>query len=49
MVWMALPYTVVMTLVGLLCVQYLLPDMTQWYSDMGWLSLPPVTEIMPVH
>ena len=49
MVWMALPYTIVMTLVGLLCVQYLLPDMTQWYSDMGWLSLPPVKDIMPVH
>lgn len=49
MVWMALPYTVVMTLVGLLCVQYLLPDMTQWYTDMGWLSLPPVSELMPAH
>ncbi|VTQ53271.1 Sodium/proton antiporter nhaB [Campylobacter jejuni] len=49
MVWMALPYTVVMTLVGLLCVQYLLPDMTQWYTDMGWLSLPPVSEVMPAH
>lgn len=49
MVWMALPYTVVMTLVGLLCVQYLLPDMTQWYTDMGWLSLPPVGEVMPAH
>lgn len=49
MVWMALPYTVVMTLVGLLCVQYLLPDMTQWYTDMGWLSLPQVSEVMPAH
>ncbi|NMC24092.1 MAG: sodium/proton antiporter, partial [Serratia sp.] len=39
MVWMALPYTVVMTLVGLLCVQFLLPDMTQWYTDMGWIAL----------
>lgn len=39
MVWMALPYTVVMTLVGLLCVQFLLPDMTQWYNDMGWIAL----------
>ncbi|PKE27693.1 sodium/proton antiporter [Rahnella sp. AA] len=49
MVWMALPYTVVMTLVGLLCVQYLLPDMTQWYTDMGWLSLPPANEVIRVH
>ncbi|QLK61324.1 Na(+)/H(+) antiporter NhaB [Enterobacteriaceae bacterium Kacie_13] len=39
MVWMALPYTVVMTLVGLLCVQFLLPEMTQWYTDMGWIAL----------
>ncbi|WP_421671492.1 Na(+)/H(+) antiporter NhaB [Rahnella sp. EDr1-12] len=39
MVWMALPYTVVMTLVGLLCVQYLLPGMTEWYTQMGWISL----------
>jgi len=46
---MALPYTVVMTLVGLLCVQYLLPDMTQWYTDMGWLSLPPANEVIRVH
>ena len=49
MVWMALPYTVVMTLVGLLCVQYLLPDMTQWYTDMGWLNLPAINQVMPVH
>jgi NhaB family Na+:H+ antiporter len=49
MVWMALPYTVVMTLVGLLCVQYLLPDMTQWYTDMGWLSLPAAGEVLMPH
>lgn len=49
MVWMALPYTVVMTLVGLLCVQYLLPDMTQWFTDMGWLSMPPASEVLMPH
>ncbi|NCB61336.1 MAG: sodium/proton antiporter, partial [Gammaproteobacteria bacterium] len=37
MMWMALPYTIVMTIVGLVCVMYLLPDMTQWFYDMGWL------------
>jgi len=49
MVWMALPYTVVMTLVGLLCVQYLLPDMTQWFTEMGWLSMPPASEVLMPH
>jgi len=42
MVWMALPYTIVMTLAGLLCVQFLLPEMTQWYTDMGWLTFSPL-------
>ncbi len=37
MMWMALPYTIVMTTVGLVCVMYLLPDMTQWFYEMGWL------------
>lgn len=49
MVWMALPYTVVMTLAGWLCVQYLLPDMTAWFSAMQWISLPDVHQVVPVH
>lgn len=49
MVWMALPYTVVMTLTGLFCVQYLLPDMTTWFSAMQWISLPNINEIIPSH
>src|SRR5471032_2418225 len=49
MVWMALPYTVVMTLTGWLCVQYLLPDMTIWFSNMHWISLPHVNEVVPNH
>jgi NhaB family Na+:H+ antiporter len=49
MVWMALPYTIVMTLTGLLCVQYLLPDMTTWFSAMQWISLPNINEIIPSH
>ena len=46
MVWMALPYTFVMTLVGWLCVQYLLPEFTQWFIDMHWISLPDIKEIL---
>ncbi len=49
MVWMALPYTIVMTLTGLFCVQYLLPDMTTWFSAMQWISLPNINEIIPAH
>jgi NhaB family Na+:H+ antiporter len=49
MVWMALPYTVVMTLAGWLCVQFLLPDMTAWFSSMQWISLPHVNEVVPNH
>lgn len=49
MVWMALPYTIVMTLVGLLCVQYLLPDLTELFTQMHWLTLPQASEIIPRH
>lgn len=38
MVWMALPYTVVLTLVGLAGTYFLLPDWTQAMYDMGWIS-----------
>lgn len=47
MVWMALPYTIIMTLVGWLCVQYLLPEFTQWFIDMHWITLPTIKEILP--
>lgn len=45
MVWMALPYTVIMTLTGWLCVQYLLPELTLWFSDMQWITLVDIKEI----
>lgn len=38
MMWMAVPYTIVLTIVGLLCAMYLLPDMTQWFLDHGWIQ-----------
>ncbi|MFZ2612290.1 MAG: sodium/proton antiporter, partial [Raoultella planticola] len=40
MVWMALPYTIVMTLVGLLCVEFALMPVTQWMLDNHWLITP---------
>ena len=38
MMWMALPYTIVLTLVGLLASWFLLPDATQYMIDLGWLT-----------
>ena len=38
MVWMALPYTFVLTLVGLACTYFLLPDLTQVLYDMGLIQ-----------
>lgn len=47
MVWMALPYTIVLALVGLLCAMFLLPNMTEWFYLHGWLA--PVTDaVAPV-
>jgi NhaB family Na+:H+ antiporter len=45
MVWMALPYTLVLAVVGLLCAMYVLPDMTEWFYQHGWLA--PVTDAIP--
>lgn len=40
MVWMALPYTLVLTLVGLACVEFTLMPATQWMLEQGWLVTP---------
>ncbi len=40
MVWMALPYTVVMTVVGLIGVEFWLIPVTHWLESLGWISLP---------
>lgn len=37
MVWMALPYTIVLTLIGLLCVELTLIPYTEWMMAKGWL------------
>lgn len=40
MVWMALPYTLVLSLVGLFCIMFTLEPMTQWFMQHGWVTLP---------
>ncbi len=51
MVWMALPYTVTMTLTGLLAVYMLLQPVTQSYYAQGLLThhVPDVAQQYPVH
>ena len=39
MVYMALPYTIVLTLVGFLAIEFILPEMTIWLANLG-LILP---------
>ncbi|MGL5242117.1 MAG: sodium/proton antiporter, partial [Kluyvera ascorbata] len=43
MVWMALPYTLVLTLVGLLCVEFTLQPVIDWMMNKGMLVLPAIT------
>ena len=38
MVYMALPYTIVLTFVGLAGIELLLVPMTDWFYSMGWLT-----------
>ena len=38
MVWMALPYTLVLTLVGLFCVEFTLAPVTEWFMQLGWIA-----------
>ncbi|AKA17590.1 Na(+)/H(+) antiporter NhaB [Aeromonas hydrophila] len=43
MVWMALPYTLVLGLVGFFSVEILLGPLTDWFYQAGWLVLDNVT------
>ena len=43
MVWMALPYTMVLTLVGLLCVEFTLIPYTEWMNAKGLLLSSPLS------
>ncbi|NVC30770.1 sodium/proton antiporter NhaB [Serratia marcescens] len=45
MVWMALPYTVVLTVVGLLCVQFTLEPATELLTQWHWLTLPSIDAV----
>lgn len=40
MVWMALPYTIVLSLVGLFCIEYTLVPLTDYFVQLGWVSQP---------
>lgn len=49
MVWMALPYTIVMSTVGLLAVMYLLDPMTDLLYSNGWINHHSVNELLNSH
>ncbi len=38
MVWMALPYTIVLALVGLFGIVFFLEPMTAMFYDLGWIT-----------
>ena len=38
MMWMALPYTIVMGVAGFLCTWLVLPEVTDWFISMGWIT-----------
>lgn len=37
MVWMAVPYTIVLAVVGLVCTVFLLPEVTHYFYSVGWI------------
>ena len=37
MVWMALPYTIVLSVVGFLSLEFLIPEMTDLMLQWGWI------------
>lgn len=37
MVYMALPYTIVLSIIGFLSIEFLLPKMTEWMLSWGWI------------
>ena len=45
MVLMALPYTIVLTLVGLFTVEFFLPEATQWMFHAGLISSPHIPTV----
>lgn len=38
MMWMALPYTIVLTIVGLICVWFIVPEVNLWMINSGYIS-----------
>ncbi len=37
MVWMAIPYTIVLTVVGIVSTVFILPEVTSWMYQVGWI------------
>ena len=37
MMWMALPYTIVLTIVGLLATMWIIPEVTPYFEQWGWI------------
>ncbi len=38
MMWMALPYTIMLCIVSAVCVVWLVPDATDWLYSQGWIT-----------
>ena len=52
MVYMALPYTIVLSLIGLACIEFTLLPMTQWFHDLGLINLGelnPIKSVISAH
>ncbi|GGA69161.1 Na(+)/H(+) antiporter NhaB [Neiella marina] len=47
MVWMALPYTIVLVIVSLLATEFLLMPVTDWMYDAGWLTHHSILDAAP--
>lgn len=46
MMWMALPYTIVLTLVGLVCTWFVMPEVTQWFISEGLVNVASLDSIV---
>ena len=46
MMYMALPYTIVLTIIGLVTTWFLMPIVSEWFIENGILSLPTVEQII---
>ena len=45
MMWMALPYTIVLTIVGLIATWYVMPEVTNWFIQEGIVEVAKLENI----